>query len=288
MKLVDIIKLLRFPFSIFLMPVFLFAVSQATNIYWTNTLWLFVILHVLVYPSSNAYNSYMDKDETSIGGLKHPPKAGKPLFWVSLLFDALAILLATLFINVFTACLILSYIIASRLYSYRGIRLKKYPIGGWLIVAIFQGGFTYYLTLNAISNDTPSILAMLATTMLIGGVYPLTQIYQHQADANDGVKTMSMLLGYKGTFMFTICMFAMANLLLYIYFNQLHQLVYFVLMSGILLPTVLYFLWWFFMVIKSTANATFERAMRMNMLASLSLNVCFGLFIFLNHISWAP
>ena len=53
-----------------------------------------------------------------------------------------------------------------------------------------------------ISNHTIAVpvLAMIASSLLIGGFYPLTQIYQHEEDYNDGVITISYLLGYKGTF----------------------------------------------------------------------------------------
>jgi 1,4-dihydroxy-2-naphthoate octaprenyltransferase len=36
---------------------------------------------------------------------------------------------------------------------------------------------------------------MIAASLLIGGFYPLTQIYQHRQDKEDGVRTLSMLLG---------------------------------------------------------------------------------------------
>ncbi|HSN07699.1 MAG TPA: hypothetical protein VLS85_01615, partial [Hanamia sp.] len=65
------LQLLRFHFSFFLMPVYWFAVSQVNNINWMNALLVFVILHLLVYPASNGYNSYMDRDTTPVGGLKN-------------------------------------------------------------------------------------------------------------------------------------------------------------------------------------------------------------------------
>ncbi|MFI5187293.1 MAG: prenyltransferase, partial [Chitinophagales bacterium] len=58
------IQLLRFHFSLFLLPVFLFALSQLNTINWQNAAIVFFILHVLVYPASNGYNSYMDRDQT--------------------------------------------------------------------------------------------------------------------------------------------------------------------------------------------------------------------------------
>ena len=90
------VKHLRFPFSYHLMPVFLFALSQSANFNWTNTLIAFLILHLIIYPSSNGYNSYQDKDETSIGGLKHPPKVTENLFYATLLLDIVGVLCALL------------------------------------------------------------------------------------------------------------------------------------------------------------------------------------------------
>src|SRR6478609_4904064 len=81
------IQLLRFHFSFFLLPVFLFALSQSPTINWRNAILVFVILHLLVYPSSNGYNSYMDRDETPIGGLASPLQPTKQLFYVSIVMD---------------------------------------------------------------------------------------------------------------------------------------------------------------------------------------------------------
>src|ERR1700749_4702013 len=55
------IKHLRLHFSYHLMPVFLFALSQSNGINWNHTIIAFLILHLLIYPSSNGYNSYQDK-----------------------------------------------------------------------------------------------------------------------------------------------------------------------------------------------------------------------------------
>src|SRR5215204_5595260 len=121
------IQLLRFHFSVFLLPVFLFAISQVKEISWPDALLVFFILHLLVYPASNGYNSYMDRDENSIGGLEKPLQPTQQLFRVSMVMDIIAVLLS-LIIGVFFAAGVLLYILASRAYSYRGIRLKKYPL----------------------------------------------------------------------------------------------------------------------------------------------------------------
>ena len=77
------VKLLRFPFSLLLMPVFILALSQAENSILANAVISFLIIHVLVYPASNGYNSYVDKDESPVGGLEKPPQPTKQLFWIT-------------------------------------------------------------------------------------------------------------------------------------------------------------------------------------------------------------
>ena len=74
------IKLLRIPFSFFLSPIYFFALAQVPYINWINAILIFFILHFLIYPASNGYNSYMDRDTESIGGLEKPPPPSPQLF----------------------------------------------------------------------------------------------------------------------------------------------------------------------------------------------------------------
>src|SRR6187455_2815963 len=121
------------------MPVYWFALSFVAHIHITNAILIFLIIHVLVYPSSNGYNSYMDRDTTSIGGIEKPLQPTNQLFVFSVIMDVLAVLLG-FFISPLTAACIFIYIMFSRLYSYRKIRLKQYAIIGYLIVILNQGG----------------------------------------------------------------------------------------------------------------------------------------------------
>ena len=139
------IQLLRFHFSFFLLPVYLFALSQLPAINWTNAIIVFVVLHLLVYPSSNGYNSYMDRDQTPIGGLKNPMQPLKELFYVTIVMDVIAFAVACTISFYFTLGVLL-YILVSRAYSNRQIRLKKYPILGYLVVVIFQGALTFFIS----------------------------------------------------------------------------------------------------------------------------------------------
>ncbi len=278
------ITLLRIPFSFFLMPVFFLALSQVPEINATKALLIFIILHLVMYPASNGYNSYMDQDTASIGMIQHPPEPTKELFFITLVLDAVAILLSFLVNYLFALC-ILANILASRAYSFRGIRLKKYPVTGFLTVVLFQGAITYFMVYSGSSlQDIPvPWMGMLISSFLFGGFYPLTQIYQHQQDLADGVRTLSYTLGYHGTFIFSGIMYALAELLLFIYFNTRDQIGHFLLMQLFFIPVLGYYLFWWKKVRESYANASFHYTMRMNFVAAISTNAGFILLNLLNH-----
>jgi 1,4-dihydroxy-2-naphthoate polyprenyltransferase len=271
------IQLLRFHFSFFLLPVYLFALSQVPVINTAHALLIFVILHLLVYPSSNGYNSYMDRDETPIGGVKAPLPPTRQLFYTSVIMDVAAILLS-LYISYWFAFCIVTYIAASRAYSYRGIRLKKYPVAGYLTVILFQGAVTYFMVYHGSSiNKTLAIppAGMVAASLLIGGFYPLTQIYQHEADKKDGVLTISALLGYRGTFIFTALIYTLAmSVLAWWYFRNEEQNK-FLALATVMLPILVYFFRWAGLVWKDARAANFANTMRMNILASICTNLAF-------------
>ncbi len=271
------LQLLRFHFSFFLMPVYWFALSQVDEIKISSAIFVFIILHLLVYPASNGYNSYMDRDETSIGGLKNPSQPTKQLFYFTVLMDAIAVLLS-FFVSVYFAVGIFTYILISRAYSYRGIRLKKYAVIGYLTVIIFQGAVIFFLVYHGCSANKTlhvPVLCLLASLLLIGGFYPLTQIYQHDADAKDNVKTISYLLGYRGTFIFCAIIYcaAFATLAFY-FFNTMHKKEFFVF-STVMFPVIVYFIQWAIKVWKNNDKANFSNTMRMNIIASLFTNIGF-------------
>ncbi len=277
MFLASTIQLLRIKFSFFLMPVYWFALSQVESINITNAIAIFLILHLLVYPASNGYNSYMDRDTESIGGLKKPMQPTKELFYLTLAMDITA-LSASAFIDVYCTLCVIGFIAASRAYSYRGIRLKQYPIVGFLITIIFQGAVVFFLVFHGSSNskslDVP-FFALMASALLIGSFYPLTQIYQHEQDKADHVKTLSMLLGYNGTFIFTAIVYFLAmNCLLFYFFNRLYFSHFFII-AICNLPVLIYFFWWMVQVKKNKAAANFENTMRMNVLGSICSNIAF-------------
>jgi 1,4-dihydroxy-2-naphthoate octaprenyltransferase len=277
---------LRIPFSFYLLPVFLFAFSISENVSITNFIIVAIALHVFLYPASNGYNSYFDKDEESIGGLKHPPEVSKELYWYALAFDLVALFLG-LFIGWQFVTMLLLYGLISKAYSNPLIRLKKMPYIGWIIAGFFQGYFTFimvYLGVNDISFfETFKIqiqLPAILSSLLLWGSYPMTQIYQHAEDKKRGDITISLKLGRLGTFHFTAVAFFIATQgFLYFYYESYsiyHAVCYFVFLT----PVLGYFGYWYFKSRKNISEVNFTNTMKLNFISALSLNLFFLCFYF--------
>jgi hypothetical protein len=273
---------LRIPFSFFLLPVFLFSLALSPNVTMSALLWSFLIIHFLLYPASNGYNSYFDKDEKSIGGLKNPPPVDKSLYYVSLLFDAMAVVLGFVLINVDFAVMLLVYGLISKAYSHPMVRLKKYAITAWLVTGIFQGLFTFmmcYVGINGFELATalqPKVIyGGLLSTLMLWANYPMTQIYQHEEDAKHGDNTISRKLGIRGTFYFTGGIFMVVTAGFVLYLQHYFALRYSLLFLAALAPVVLFFTWWFFKVLRDESKADYAHTMWLNSISATSLNIYF-------------
>ena len=253
-----------------------------------SKVWLvFFIWHFLAFPASNGYNSYFDKDEESIGLLKKPPKVDISLYYFSLLIEALAFLLSLL-VSWYFAVAVLIYGTMSKLYSHPAIRLKKYPIISFLTVFFFQGAFIYWSTYFALSAASPFIhwppqlfIAGAICSCLIGASYPLTQVYQHIEDSRRGDRTLSLLLGYKGSFIFSGALFAIGLVLMFTYWYPTGNLSKFYAFLGCTLPIFVFFNWWFYKVGQDNTNANFQNAMRMNFLSAGCMIAYFGWLVWM-------
>jgi 1,4-dihydroxy-2-naphthoate polyprenyltransferase len=280
------IQLLRFHFSLFLMPVYWFALSQVVRPNAGRALLIFIILHILIYPSSNGFNSYMDRDEGSIGGLKSPMQPTRQLLYMSLFMDSLALILG-FFISVYFVLAAFIYILASRAYSARSVRLKKYPIAGFLTVIICQGALVFFMVYHGshalLSLHVPT-LGMISASLLIGGFYPLTQIYQHEADAKDGVRTISAQLGLRGTFIFCGIIYGIAFITLAFFFLISLEIKEFLVFTTSMLPVLVYFIVWAAQVWQNPFRADFRHTMRMNSVASLCSSVGFILVFLMRYL----
>ncbi|MDX5437870.1 MAG: UbiA family prenyltransferase [Pontibacter sp.] len=278
------LTLMRIPFSVYLMPIFWFALSTLEQVPDWRAVAVFLVLHVLVYPASNGYNSYYDRDEGSIGGLKIPPKPNRQLMHLVLLFDILAILCSLLLSPLFSSFVAL-YLLISKAYSYEGIRLKKYPIASTFVVTFFQGAFTYVMVQLGVGLALPQVLQQpniwfaLVSTLFLCGSYPLTQIYQHSEDSRRGDRTLSLLLGIKGTYAFAALSLLGGTLLLlwlYLSTNQVQNIFIFLICTT---PVLYFFAGWVRKAHQDLREVNYENTMLMNKVSSLCISAAFVLMI---------
>ncbi len=279
---------MRIPFSVYLMPIFWFALSTVTGYELVMAVAVFLILHVLVYPASNGYNSYCDRDEGSIGGVERPPKVTRELLHLVILFDVLAAGSAFWLSPLFGFIVVL-YLLVSKAYSNETTRLKKYPLLSTAVVTVFQGAFTYVMVQVGLGFElaevlqTPNSWYAVVSTLFLCGSYPLTQIYQHEEDARRGDKTLSLLLGIKGTFAFAaVSLLVGTSLLLWLYLaaDQLEHIFIFLLCTG---PIVYFFSTWVLRAYKDLGQANFKNTMHMNKVSSVCISLAFIFIIIVRN-----
>jgi 1,4-dihydroxy-2-naphthoate octaprenyltransferase len=277
---------LRIPFSFFLLPIFLLGSAIVQDFEWWRFALIFFILHVLLYPASNGYNSYFDKDEKSIGGLKNPPKVSKELYNVALIFDLIALVLGLL-ISYWFVLFLFVYGLVSKAYSHPAVRLKKYPLLGWIAAGVFQGYFTVLMLALGLSEEGIQVIfqlkvqfAAILSTLLLFGSYPMTQVYQHEEDAARGDRTISLILGIAGTFHFTGLFFGFSVSMFIWFFLTFYSLTEGLIFGLALSPVLVFFSLWYLKMRKDPSKADFENTMRLNLISAICLNGFFAWLMF--------
>jgi 4-hydroxybenzoate polyprenyltransferase len=303
MTLRDVWLHLRLPFSQYLLPVCLFALTLPPFVSdWPRALWVLFVIHVLMYPAANTFNSYYDRDEGSVNGLETPPPVDKTLFWVSMGLEALALLGGAL-VNGQFVFFIIVYGLFMKAYSHTAIRIKKRPVASWLLISTFQGGFVFLMTylvvqdlnLNTALHPAPDQsaqwldqpghwtgglwLGTFISFLNILALYPVTQVYQHAEDTSRGDLTISRLMGVRGTFLNAwVCLVASA-VCFYLFYRGGWP---FWLMAALLLPGLTYLTWLTARIWQNPAAATYRAAMWMTRLTGWGMNAFF-LHLLLMH-----
>ena len=207
---------LRLPFQLLLAPFMLFGAALANGrVSWRFVL-AFAVLHVAFYGGTTAFNSHYDKDEGPIGGLEAPPPAGPWLLPGSLLLQGAGLVLA-FFVNLRFAAIGALFVILGFLYSHPSTRLKGRPIASWLVVMFGQGTLGALSGFVSVENAQPGREAwfgIAAASLIVGGLYPITQIFQLEEDAKRGDRTVALMLGRRGTPWASSVLFVMGSLLM--------------------------------------------------------------------------
>lgn len=183
---------------------------------WSAFIIQFVNVHLLLFGGATAFNSYWDKDEGPVGGLKNPPSMTRWMWFASILLQALGLLVAVLsgflFVFVYVASMILFW-----LYSSPVTRWKAYPVKSLMVIGISTGTNSMLMGYLAAGQSTPGswvLLASAGTALVILSLYPTSQIYQLEQDKIRGDQTFAVKYGIKGVKNFFTVSYAAGILLL--------------------------------------------------------------------------
>src|SRR6056297_1641773 len=160
----------------------------------------FFNVHVLLFGGATAYNSWWDKDEGAIGGLKHPPKMEKWMHPASLLFMFTG-WVWSIFTGFEYAAVYGTSLLFFWLYSTPHARWKGKPLLSLAAIAVSTGFNSVLLGLWAaggVFNAAVLLSAVGASTILLS-LYPVSQIFQIDEDRNRGDETFTAHDGLEST-----------------------------------------------------------------------------------------
>jgi 1,4-dihydroxy-2-naphthoate octaprenyltransferase len=204
---------------VFLSPLFALGFLLGARDAWTTAIIAFLAFHVFLYGGITAYNSYYDRDEGPVGGLRSPPPVTEALLAFSVVVQLVGALMA-LYVGTAFALLYAAIAALSVAYSHPRLRWKSRPIGSLLVVAFGQGtaGFAAgFLASGAAwppSNWLRVALGAAVATLATVGIYPLTQLYQIEEDASRGDRTFAVEFGPDAAFSFSLVCVATAGVCL--------------------------------------------------------------------------
>ena len=201
---------LRLHFQLLLAPIFLWAwlVAGAGLLSAAQAL-AFVAFHLFLYGGVTAFNSYYDRDQGPVGGLAQPPPVVAALLPFAIALQAVGWLLAAL-VNLPVGLAYGGFVLLSTAYSHPRLRLKGRPLPSLLTVALGQGVLAYLAAWAAARGELASALTPLgglglaAATLLILGLYPLSQLYQIDEDRARGDRTLAVAWGPRRCFLLAL------------------------------------------------------------------------------------
>jgi len=206
---------LRLHFQLILSGIFLWAFLLAGGVPDARAVFAFLVLHVLLYGGTTAFNAYYDQDQGPVTGLRAPPPAGRLCLWGGLGFMAVGAV-AAFFVSIDFGLVYVVIALLSIAYSHPRVRLKKGPASSLLTVAVGQGGLGFMAgaAVAVRSGLPPPSVALvaggLAATLLVTGLYPLTQIFQIADDLKRGDVTFAARFGARGVFRAALACFVLA------------------------------------------------------------------------------
>ncbi len=170
------------------------------SVNWSQYGFQFLNVHVLLFGGATAYNSYWDKDEGPIGGLKSPPKMESWMWIASMLFQLIGLVCAFSLGRTYVLIYALS-ILFFWLYSSPVTRWKGRPLLSLIAIGVSTGSNSFLLGYLASGANTLGIVpgfAALGVALIMLSLYPVSQVYQKEEDSQRGDQTFAIRYGLLG------------------------------------------------------------------------------------------
>lgn len=254
--------------------------SMNSGQYWIQ----FLNVHVLLYGGATAFNSWWDKDEGPVGGLKKPPPMSKWMHPVSIIF-MIAGLVWSLAVGWAYAIVYTVSILLFWLYSTPVARWKGRPLLSMVAIGISTGLNSVLLGVLAAGGELTAVIAVaaLGATLILLSLYPVSQIYQIEEDMRRGDCTFAAFYGLSAVKKFYFLSYFAGMLLLCYALLQLYPVPAIALgvagaLSGILLGKI---------IVNLTGN---EEEYSTVMLIKFTASLSFVIFLFISNLirhDWA-
>ena len=167
---------------------------------WEVYLSQFLNIHILLFGGATAYNSYWDKDDGPIGGLKNPPKMKRWMWALSLIMQFIGVVFAyklgLTYILIYLLSLLLFW-----LYSTPHARWKGHPILSLMAIGVSTGTNSFLLGFIAAGGEILlplTIFTSLGVCLVLLSLYPVSQVFQIEEDTKRGDRTFASVYGLDG------------------------------------------------------------------------------------------
>nr|WP_286670469.1 UbiA family prenyltransferase [Fodinibius salsisoli] len=157
----------------------------------------FLNIHLLLFGGATAYNSFWDRDEGPIGGLKNPPKM-HPWMWLASLFLQMIGLLVALPMGTFFVALYALSMLFFWLYSSPWTRWKGRPFKSLIAIGFSTGFNTVLMGYIAAGHEPLGFFIWIVAagvTLILLSLYPVSQLYQQEEDQKRGDRTFAITYG---------------------------------------------------------------------------------------------
>lgn len=174
----------------------------------------FLIVHLLLFGGATVYNSYWDKDEGPIGGLRHPPPLAPWTHRASIGMQCAGLLLSLnmglLYVLFFMASMLFFW-----LYSHPVYRWKGHPFLSLAAIGISTGTNSVIMGYLAAGSEWSNLVLIPAagTALIMLSLYPVSQVYQVDEDKKRGDRTFAVAFGNAGVYRFFLTAFTLGTLL---------------------------------------------------------------------------